>query len=151
MRKKLLITFLAIIIAGSVGLASIFLFNLLGGANENLESGTLLLEGSFIEFDSAHYGRGTARIVLLPNGNRQIQFVNVEIASGPDLFIYLSDKSTFSGIMDSPGNFIDLGALPYISGNFSINIPEATSINNVNSVLIWCREFSVVFTYAALN
>lgn len=151
MRKKIVIPLVVIVIGVSTGLGLGFWLIFSGGANENLVSGPILLEGTFIEFDSAHYGRGTTRIVTLPNGNRQLQFIDVDIASGPDLFVYLSDKTSFSGISDGPGTFIDLGALPHNSGNFSINIPGATSLNNVNSVLIWCKQFSVGFTYAALN
>lgn len=146
-----MVTLSVIIIAGSIGLGSIFWLNLLGGENEDLESGALLLEGTFVEFDMAHYGRGTARIVTLPNGNRQLQFIDVDIAIGPDLFVYLSNKATFSGIMDSPGTFIDLGALPHNLGNFSINVNNAVSLNDVHSVLIWCKQFSVAFTYATLT
>ena len=151
MRKKIVIALAIIVIGVSSGLGISLWFIFSGGANENLASGTILLEGTFIEFDSTHYGRGTSRIIALPNGNRQLQFINADIATGPDLYVYLSDKASFSGILDGPGTFIDLGALPHNLGNFSINIPGATLLNNVNSVLIWCKQFSVAFTYATLN
>lgn len=155
MRKRLLIiligTISVIIIGASIGLGVYFWINPLSGANEDLKSGTVLLEGTLVEFDSSHYGRGTVQIVEFSNGSRQVQFVDVDIANGPDLFIYLSDKISFSGTHDQPGNYINLGFLPYNAGNFSVNIHEATSVNNVNSVLIWCRQFSVAFTYASLS
>lgn len=155
MKKKLLILLIGVIsvivIGTSIGLGVYFWLNPLSGADEDLKSGTVLLEGTFVEFDSSHYGRGTVQIVEFSNGSRQVQFVDVEIVNGPDLFVYLSDKSSFSGTHDQAGNYINLGALPYNVGNFSVNIHEATSINNVNSVLIWCRQFSVAFTYASLS
>ena len=80
-----------------------------------------------------------------------MQFVDVEIANGPDLYVYLSDKTFFSGIHDDPGNYIDLGFLPYNAGRFSMNIDNSTSLNNVSSVLIWCKQVSVAFTYASLS
>jgi hypothetical protein len=151
MRKKLLIILPVIIIGTSIGLGVYFWLNPLGRANQYLESGTVLLEGTFVEFDSSHYGRGTARIVAFPDGNQELQFVDVDLANGPDLYIYLSNKTTFSGIYDSPGNFISLGLLQYNGGNFSVNVQAGTLLANVNSVLIWCKQFSVVFTYASLN
>ena len=141
----------AIIIGTSVGIGIYFWMNPLSGANEDLGSGTVLLEGTLVEFDTSHYGTGTVRIVEFIDGSREIQFVDVEIANGPDLYIYLSDKSSFSGIYDSPGTFISLGFLPHNAGNFSVNLHQSSSINNVNSILIWCRQFSVAFTYASLN
>lgn len=152
MKKRLLIIISVIIIGGStsIGLGAYFWLNPLGGANQDIESGIIRLEGIFVEFDSGHYGRGTVQIVDLPNGDRRAQFIDVDIANGPDLYVYLSNKSTFSGIYDDPGNYISLGLLPYNSGNFSINTLGA-SITNVNSVLIWCKQFSVAFTYAPLS
>ncbi|MFW9773958.1 MAG: DM13 domain-containing protein [Candidatus Thorarchaeota archaeon] len=151
MRKKLLIPVITVIIGTTTGLGIYYWLNPLGGANENLGAGTILLKGTFVEFDSSHYGSGTTQIVLLSNGNRQLQFIDVEIANGPDLYVYLSDKSTFSSIYENPGNYVDLGRLHFNTGNFSINIAETTSLNNIMSVLIWCKQFSVSFTYAILN
>ncbi|MFW9820220.1 MAG: DM13 domain-containing protein [Candidatus Thorarchaeota archaeon] len=153
MRKKLNIALLAFIVGTSgtgIGLGLYFWLNPLGGANEALETGTVLLNGTLVEIDDSHYGRGTVQIVSFSNGYRQLQFIDVKIANGPDLFVYLSDKESFSGIYDTPGAFIDLRYLPHNAGNFSISISNGISLSNVNSVLIWCRQFSVVFTYATL-
>ncbi|MHA2035994.1 MAG: DM13 domain-containing protein [Promethearchaeota archaeon] len=152
MRKKLLVI-VSIIIIGAVtgiGLGLFFWWNPLGAANEEIESGIIRLEGTFVVFDSSHYGHGTVQIVDLPNGDRLVQFIDVDIANGPDLWVYLSDKSSFSGISDSPGNYKSLGLLPYITGNFSVDT-MGTTLTNVNSVLIWCKQFAVAFTYAPLS
>ncbi|MHA2049397.1 MAG: DM13 domain-containing protein [Promethearchaeota archaeon] len=154
---------IAIIISGlSIGVGSYFLLAPRGGTNQvpnedpdenpngTLPSGTVLLNGTFIMFDSAHYGHGIVQIVELPNSNRQVQFVEVDLAIGPDLYVYLSDKSVFSGIRDSAGNFKSLGLLPKNTGNFTMGL-GGMSLTNVNSVLIWCKQFSVAFTYASLS
>ena len=151
MKKKLLIVLTMGVIGVSTGLGIGLWLIFSGTANEDLATGTILMEGTFIEFDSAHYGSGTARIVRLPNDNRQLQFVNVDIAPGPDLYVYLSNKTSFSGIGDGPGVYIDLGLLPFNVGTFSMNIQAMVNLSNVHSVLIWCKQFSVAFTYATLT
>jgi hypothetical protein len=157
--KKLLIIPIVIMISGaSIGLGTYFWLNPIGGSDQgvvqsppkDLPVGTVLLNGTFIEFDSAHYGRGVVQIVEFPDGKRRVQFVEVELAPGPDLYVYFSDKSTFSGIRDGPGNFTNLGLLPYTSGNFSMGT-KGVNLANVRSVLIWCKQFSVAFTYATLT
>ncbi len=140
----------AILVIGGGIAFGYFLLNPLGGANEDLTPGTIQKSGTFVEIDGSHYGSGTANIVVVEVGAKELQFVNVNIANGPDLYVYLSYKSTFSGTGDDTGIFVDLGLLPYNSGNFSIPIHSSTDTNNYNSVLIWCLQFSVVFTYATL-
>ncbi|MHA1123927.1 MAG: DM13 domain-containing protein, partial [Candidatus Heimdallarchaeota archaeon] len=101
--------------------------------------------------DTSHWGTGKVQIVQLVNGSLQLQFDRVEIANGPDLYVYLSNKTSITGIADSPGSFVDLGQLPYNEGRFSMDIPGSTNLAEVNSVLIWCLAFTVVFTYAILS
>ena len=138
-----------LVIGGGITLGC-FLLNPLGGANQDLTQGTVQKSGSFVEIDDSHYGSGIAKIVVIEGGALELQFVNVQIANGPDLYVYLSSKSTFTGTGDVPGTKVDLGLLPYNSGNFSITLHSSIDINNYNSVLIWCLQFSVVFTYASL-
>ena len=102
--------------------------------------------------DSAHRGSGTVQLIKKGVGNYSIYFINVSIVSGPDLYVYLSKKSSFSGIRDSPGEYVDLGELPALSGTFEVEIFEYMGlIEDYKSVLIWCLPYSVVFTYASLN
>jgi len=153
MKRKIIIIVLSVIIlAGTgTGLGLYFWLNPLGGINEILELGTVHSEGNFVEIDTSHWGTGKVQIVQLVNGSLQLQFDRVEIANGPDLYVYLSNKISFTGIADTPGHYVDLGQLPYNEGRFSMAIPGSTNLTEVNSVLIWCLAFTVVFTYASLS
>ncbi|MBY9006476.1 MAG: DM13 domain-containing protein [Candidatus Lokiarchaeota archaeon] len=111
----------------------------------------MLFEGILVELNSSHWGTGNVQIVQLTNPNLQAQFVDVEIANGPDLYIYLSNKSFFIGLYDTSGDFINLGILPYNSGRFSVEIPTNTDFGDIKSILIWCLQFSVLFSYAILS
>ena len=141
----------AILVIGGGITLGYFLLNPLGGGNETLAPGTITKSGTLVEIDGSHYGHGVVNIVVIAGGSEQIQFVDVDIANGPDLYVYLSYKSTFSGTGDDPGTYLDLGLLPFNSGNFSVSIPTSVDTTPYNSVLIWCLQFSVVFTYASLS
>jgi len=140
----------AILVIGGGFTLGYFLLNPLGGTNEELTPGTVLKSGNFVVMDGSHYGSGTVNVVVIEGGDVELQLVDVDIANGPDLYIYLSYKSIFSGVTDDTGIKADLGELPYNSGNFSVSIHPLINITNYNSVLIWCLQFSVVFTYATL-
>jgi hypothetical protein len=155
MKKRnliILIVSLTIVVVGTgTGLGIYFWLNPLGSGNQQLEPGTTLLSGTFVEIDNSHWGRGPVNIVNLTDGSLQAQFVGVEIANGPDLYVYLSNKTTFTGIFDDEGGIVDLGLLPYNEGTFAVDIPGGIDLAEVKSVLIWCLQFTVVFTYASLS
>ena len=113
---------------------------------------TLLAEGEFEDADSDHRGSGLVRIISSSAGETTLVFINVELTNGPDLKVYLSGKSTFSGSSDGYGNtFKNLGDLPANIGNFTMNIPSSVDTTRFNSVVIWCEPFSVLFTWATLS
>ena len=112
---------------------------------------TILLTGELNVIDSAHYGSGTVSIIEEENGSINLYFTNVDIATGPDLLVYLSSKGSFGGTGDSPGTYYDLGSLEFNVGNFTLKIPLEVNITDYHSVLIWCEPFSVVFTWAFLQ
>ena len=151
---KALIIVAVIVIVGAIGIGWLFFSNQSTGQpsmDEDLSTEvTVLFEGNLVRIDNSHWGTGVVQIVQDEAGNYFVYFIDVEIASGPQLLVYLSDKATFAGTNDDPGNYIDLGELPAQSGTFAVSIPTGTDIAQYKSVLIWCEPFSVVFTYATL-
>jgi len=115
---------------------------------DNLDNGftpstedSLLSMGSFI--NEVHPTSGTVK--LFQNDTEYtLQFENLQSDNGPDLRVYIS---TDKGI----GNSISLGALKAISGNFSYTFPLTTDISGKDNVLIWCKDFSVLFGSAKLQ
>ncbi|MFQ5834117.1 MAG: DM13 domain-containing protein [Candidatus Thorarchaeota archaeon] len=112
---------------------------------------TVLLSGSLQEVDASHTGSGTVQLVQSDTGNQSILFIDVFITSGPDLYVYLSNKSSFSGIYDDPGEYVSLGLTPAVTGSFTVPIPENINGTDYASVLIWCQAYAVLFTYAVLE
>jgi len=74
---------------------------------------------------------------------RFLRFENLNTINGPDLRIYLS-----SGL--NAGDFVDLGPIRATEGNVNYPIPAGTDLTKYKNALIWCRAFSVLFSYAQL-
>lgn len=105
----------------------------------------VLLSGELVRISAADYGTGAVRIVRIGDA-RLLRFENVDIAGAPDVYVYLSDRSD-----GAPGRSIDLGRLKATAGSFNYPIPSEVDLGAVRSVVLWCRQFSVTITYAALR
>ena len=96
--------------------------------------------------DAGHHGEGTVRVIETA-GLRLLRFEGVTITNAPDVRIYLS-KDT--GGKYSAASTIDLGALKATSGSFNYEIPVGADLSAYRSVVVWCRAFSVLVTWADL-
>jgi hypothetical protein len=68
---------------------------------------------------------------------------NLKVTNGPDLYVYLATDTGSS-------EFVDLGRLKGNIGNQNYVIPDGTDLTKYNTVLIWCKLFSVLFGSAEL-
>lgn len=111
--------------------------------NESANSPDLnnsLISGSFIGVnDGIHNAEGTATVIPLQQVDTYVlRLENLKVTNGPDLYVYLStDKSA--------SDFINLGKLKANNGNQNYDIPTGTDLTKYNTVLIWCKAFSVLF------
>jgi hypothetical protein len=101
---------------------------------------TLLVSGTFT--NNVHTVKGTAKIYE-KSGKRTLLLENFTTDGGPDLRIYLADGTAFT-------NFIEVGKLT-ATGNFFIEIPATFDPVKHTFVLIWCKQFSVLFGNAPLK
>ncbi len=99
-----------------------------------------IISGSFIGVnDGIHNAEGTAKIIPLQHNDANVlRLENLKVTNGPDLYVYLStDKSA--------SDFVNLGKLKANNGNQNYNIPAGTDLTEYDTVLIWCKAFSVLF------
>ncbi len=111
-----------------------------------------LAQGEFRDADRFHRGRGTATIYQLPDGQRLLRFEDFEVRNGPRLHVYLSahpDPESSSQV--SSGGYVDLGRIKGNKGNQNYEIPESADQSELNSVVIYCVPFRVVFSVAPLT
>ncbi len=84
------------------------------------------------------------KALLVQAGDQKIvRFEDFKTVNGPDLRIYLS-----AGL--SGKDYVDLGAIRATEGNINYMIPAGTDTEKYRYVLVWCRTFGVLFSYAEL-
>jgi hypothetical protein len=110
-----------------------------------------LSTGSFTEVDDIHKGSGTATIYTLLDGKRVLRFEDFQVTNGPDLFVYLSAHAQprSAGELHGEGDF-DLGRLKGNVGSQNYELPADLDLSKFKSVVIYCKQFSVVFSTATL-
>jgi hypothetical protein len=109
------------------------------------ETSDLLLTGSFVGVgDGIHDAEGIAKVIPIEDGGNVVRLEDLVVTNGPDLYVYLStDKSAT--------DFVSLGKLKANIGNQNYLIPAGTDLSKYDTVLIWCRAFSVLFGSAELK
>lgn len=102
---------------------------------------TTLSQGSFQS--AAHSTSGTVKLAQDPQGKKYLVFENFKTDSGPDVRIWLAVDKTAQ-------DYTELSkTVP--SGNFKIDVPASTDTNKQKYVLIWCKQFTVLFGSAQLK
>lgn len=100
--------------------------------------------GSFVGVgDGIHDAQGNVILVESNDQNRFLRFENFRATNGPDLFVYLATD-------ESAMDYINLGRLKGNIGNQNYMIPPGVDFTKYNTVLIWCKQFSVLFGSAKL-
>ena len=103
---------------------------------------TLVSSGSVRGLE--HTSSGKAEIIKLSSGATVLQLRDLKTDPGPDLRVYLATD-------ESAAKFVDLGVLKGNQGNQRYTVPAGTSTSRYDTVLVWCRSFSVGFAAADLT
>jgi hypothetical protein len=93
--------------------------------------------------DGIHDAQGNVLVIPLENGQKVLRLEDFRSTNGPDLYVYLA---TDSGASD----YVSLGRLKANIGNQNYDIPAGTDLSKYDNVLIWCKQFSVLFGSAEL-
>jgi len=107
----------------------------------------VLAIGQLQRIDDLHRGTGPVTLVEV-DGKTFVRFENVAIQNGPDLHVYLARG--MGGAYDG-GRDLYLGALKATNGSFNYELPGGIPLGEYKSVVIWCRAFTVLFTWADLR
>jgi len=106
---------------------------------DNTMNGSNFVMGDFV--DRAHPTSGKAAV----NSDKTVlTFTNFKTDNGPKLLVYLSTDVNST-------EFVNLGDLKGISGDFTYTIPANTDLAKYKIVNIWCVDFSVSFGTAELK
>lgn len=123
--------------------------------SEELPAGFELSElrsGDFRNADGAHRGSGKAQVLVSPAGASMLRFTDFEVTNGPDLEVWLvKDPDPKKSADVSASQWLSLGPLRGNKGDQTYVIPEGTDTLEWGSVVIWCEQFSVLFSVATLS
>jgi peptide methionine sulfoxide reductase msrA/msrB len=89
-----------------------------------------------------HQATGTVRVLQTEAGS-VVRYEDFSTTNGPDLYVYLSKDKEAT-------DYVDLGPLKATSGNINYAVPEDVSFDEYSYVLVWCKQFGVLFNYALL-
>jgi hypothetical protein len=112
---------------------------------------TPLQQGSFTRIDAGHAGSGTATIVRDATGALILRLDDFSVTNGPDLFIGLSGhpQPRSSTELHTDG-YLQLEPLKGSRGSQNYLLPPDLDLSAYQSVVIYCRAFSVLFSTAEL-
>lgn len=107
--------------------------------------------GNFRDADSFHKGSGNAVIYELSTGERILRLDEFRVTNGPDLRVLLAyaPNPEGRGDLDDAG-YHELGKLKGNVGAQNYDIPDTVDLSDVESVVIYCKPFRVVFSVATL-
>lgn len=113
---------------------------------------TIQRRGQLQYVDGLHNGKGTVLGVVIasccPVSDRYLlRFEDVTITNAPDVHVYLS---TERGGKWSEATSKYLGPLRATNGSFNYEIAPS-DLGIYHSVVVWCRAFSVLVTWADLE
>jgi hypothetical protein len=100
----------------------------------------LLAQGEFAP--RFHSVEGQA-LLIEADGETILRFEDFDTDNGPRLHIYLSTDL-------GDDDFVDLGPIKATKGNVNYTVPPGTDLDRYRHVLVWCKPFSVLFSYADL-
>lgn len=107
----------------------------------------ILARGELGYVDQLHNGKGPVSIVRVGE-QRYVRFEDVAVTNAPDIHVYLSRES---GGRWTEATSLYLGPLKATNGSFNYDIPPATDLAPYQSVVVWCRAFAVLITWADLR
>ena len=151
------------LVAGAFGLAGgfalgIFVYPYLFLADivaqekvENPAARRVLAQGEFIHAnpsDPIHYGKGR---VTLYEGVLHLE-PDFEVGPGPKFHVYLvPEKDVLPSTNVARTMFVDLGRLKAFKGSQNYEIPVGVDVAKYDSAVIWCEQFGVLISSAALK
>jgi Electron transfer DM13 len=111
----------------------------------------ILADGDFTQIDAVHGGSGRATIYQLPDSSRVLRFEDFQVTNGPDLHVILTRSAEPRKLEEVGTDYIDLGVLTGNVGNQNYNVPSEIDFSVYKGVVIYCVQYSVIFSTAGLN
>jgi len=159
MRKSIIIFMVGALLGSTAGFAVgifvypyIFLTDIVAADRvDDKAARKIVANGMFIHAnprDPVHYGKGKVTVYqdLVHLGG------DFEVGPGPKFHVYLvPEKSVIPGTNVAKTMFVDLGRLKAFKGSQNYPVPAGVDLVQYGSVVIWCEQFGVLISPAALK
>ncbi len=113
-------------------------------------TGPVALSSGTFESRSRYKVTGTATVYQGGDGSRLLRLEKFSSTNGPDLFVYLTAADSADGDPELDADFVNLGVLAGNIGNQNYTIADDIDLDHYDTVVIWCRRFTVGFGAADL-
>lgn len=110
-----------------------------------------IASGEFRDGDHIHRGSGQLEILTSDDGRTIVRLENMEIVTGPDLYVYLAKEADPLFPEDVTTGFVSLGDLKAQSGDQNYIVPAEIELSDWGSVVIWCKAYKVLFATATIE
>ncbi len=118
------------------------------------KSDELVKQGSFYDgpYAPGHRVSGEARLVRTQDGGYELRLSGFVSDEGPDVYIIVStaEKPTKDAHIKQ-SEWTPLGKRSALTGDQSYPVPEGLDPDEIRSVGVWCKRYSVLFGAAALE
>ena len=117
----------------------------------NKSARKIVASGEFIHAnprDPVHYGKGKVTVYqdLVHLGG------DFEVGPGPKFHVYLvPEKKVVPSTAVEKTMYVDLGRLRAFKGSQNYPVPEGVDLRKYDNVVIWCEQFGVLISPAALK
>ncbi|MBI3041215.1 MAG: DM13 domain-containing protein [Betaproteobacteria bacterium] len=159
MRKSIVIFIVGALLGSAAGFALgifvypyIFLADIVAADQlDDKAAGKVVADGMFIHAnpkDPIHHGRGKVTVYqnLLRLGS------DFEVGPGPKYHVYLvPERNVIPSTNVEKTMFVDLGRLKAFKGSQNYPVPAGVDLARYESVVIWCEQFGVLISPAALK
>ena len=92
---------------------------------------------------AGHPASGVVSIVR-DNAHSYVRYENLRTINGPDVYVYLANDLEAK-------DFVSIGKLKATEGNVNYQIPSGIDASNYRYVMMWCKQFGVLFNYAVIS
>ena len=115
-------------------------------ADKNMASDKMMMSptGTFAGAKD-HSANGSYTITGSGKDRALVLSDNFKVDKAPDIYVILS-----SGAMAKDAGSVNLGRLKKLEGAQSYKIPESTDLAAYDTVLLWCKKYSVLIGQAPL-
>ena len=159
MKKAIAIFVVGIVLGTAAGFAVgiffypyIFLADIVASDKvDNPSARTIVATGMFIHAnprDPIHYGKGKLTVyqdLVHLDGD-------FEVGPGPKFHVYLvPERNVIPSTNVAKTMYVDLGRLKAFKGSQNYPIPAGVDLTKYGSVVVWCEQFGVLISPAALK